>query len=65
MCMFSIVFFMFLGVIIFHVSSVVFHIFISIYLPFQVYFFNLTNPEEFFSGHSKPVLEEIGPFTYW
>lgn len=31
----------------------------------KVYFFNLTNPEEFFAGHSKPLLEEIGPFTYW
>lgn len=30
----------------------------------KVYFFNLTNPEEFFSGSQVPHLEEVGPFTY-
>jgi hypothetical protein len=29
-----------------------------------VYFFNLTNPEEFFAGEQKPSLKEVGPYTY-
>jgi len=31
---------------------------------FKVYFFNLSNPEEVFSGKEKPHLVEIGPYTY-
>jgi len=30
----------------------------------KVYFFNLTNPEEFFAGKSQPNLQEVGPYTY-
>lgn len=30
----------------------------------KVYFFNLTNPKEFFAGTAKPVVEEVGPYTY-
>ena len=30
----------------------------------KVYFFNLTNPEEFLSGKEKPNVVEIGPYTY-
>lgn len=29
----------------------------------KVYFFNITNKDEFISG-SKPILEEIGPYVY-
>lgn len=35
---------------------------IPIYLT--VYFFNVTNPEEIYLGLSKPVLEEVGPYTF-
>jgi len=31
---------------------------------FKVYFFNLSNPEQVFSGEEKPNLVEIGPYTY-
>jgi len=31
---------------------------------FKVYFFNLTNAEEFFKGNAIPHLEEVGPYTY-
>jgi len=31
---------------------------------FKVYFFNLTNPEDFFSGKAVPNLKEVGPYTY-
>ena len=31
---------------------------------FKVYFFNLTNPQEFFEAKAKPNLQEVGPFTY-
>jgi len=31
---------------------------------FKVYFFNLTNPEDFFSGKAVPNLQEVGPYTY-
>ena len=31
---------------------------------FQIYFFNLTNAEEFFAGKSQPILQEVGPYTY-
>jgi len=31
---------------------------------FKVYFFNLTNPEDVFNGVSKPILQEVGPYTY-
>ena len=30
----------------------------------QVYFWNFTNPEEFFAGKEKPLLKEVGPYTY-
>ena len=30
----------------------------------KVYFYNLTNPEEFSSGEAKPRLQEVGPYTY-
>lgn len=30
----------------------------------KVYFWNFTNPEAFFTGKEKPVLSEIGPYTY-
>jgi len=31
---------------------------------FKVYFYNLTNPEDFFSGKAIPDLREVGPYTY-
>jgi hypothetical protein len=31
---------------------------------FKVYFFNLTNPEEFFQGKADPHVTEVGPYTY-
>jgi len=31
---------------------------------FKVYFWNLTNPVDFFDGKSLPKLNEIGPYTY-
>ncbi len=30
----------------------------------KVYFYNFTNPEEFFAGEAPPKLEEVGPYTY-
>jgi len=30
----------------------------------KVYFWNFTNPEAFFTGKAKPVLKEVGPYTY-
>ena len=31
----------------------------------QVYFYNFTNAEKFFSGEEeKPYLQEVGPYTY-
>ncbi len=30
----------------------------------KVYFFNLTNAEEFFAGNEKPKLKEVGPYVY-
>ncbi|KAF2361877.1 CD36 family [Trinorchestia longiramus] len=30
----------------------------------SVYFFNVTNKEEFLAG-SKPILQEVGPYVYW
>ena len=29
----------------------------------DVYFYNLTNPEEFMNG-SRPQVEELGPYSY-
>ena len=34
---------------------------VNVYMKFYV--FNVTNPEEIKTGE-KPILEEIGPFTY-
>jgi hypothetical protein len=31
---------------------------------FKVYFYNFSNPQEFFDGKAVPNLKEIGPFTY-
>jgi len=31
---------------------------------FKVYFYNLTNPEEFFQGKAQPHVQEVGPYTY-
>ena len=33
-------------------------------LVFQIYFFNLTNAEDFFAGKAIPRLEEVGPYVY-
>jgi hypothetical protein len=30
----------------------------------SLYFFNLTNPEEFAKGTARAVLEEVGPYTF-
>ncbi|KAF5397458.1 Lysosome membrane protein 2 (Lysosome membrane protein II) [Paragonimus heterotremus] len=35
----------------------------SVDIYFQAYFFNLTNPEEFIAGQ-KPIVRQIGPYTY-
>ena len=31
---------------------------------FKVYFFNLTNAEDFINGKANPHVQEIGPYTY-
>ena len=31
---------------------------------FKVYFFNLTNAEDFMNGKANPHVQEIGPYTY-
>uniref|UniRef100_A0A2R5LJG4 Scavenger receptor class B member 1 n=1 Tax=Ornithodoros turicata TaxID=34597 RepID=A0A2R5LJG4_9ACAR len=43
-----------------------FNIWEDIPLPIyqRYYFFNLTNPEEFYWNGSKPVLKEVGPYSY-
>ena len=33
-------------------------------LTTELYFFNLLNAEEFLRNHSKPILEERGPYTF-
>lgn len=30
----------------------------------KVYFFNLTNAEQFFNGTERPIVREVGPYTY-
>ena len=30
----------------------------------KVYFFNLTNAEKFFNGTERPIVREVGPYTY-
>jgi len=30
----------------------------------KLYFFNLTNPEQFFAGEQGPVVKEVGPYVY-
>ena len=37
---------------------------IVLLVPSQVYFFNLTNAEDYFAGKSQPILVEVGPYTY-
>ena len=36
----------------------------SMDLIVKVYFFNITNADEFYSEKKKPVFEEIGPYVY-
>lgn len=30
----------------------------------QYFFFNVTNVDDFLAGRAKPVLEQVGPYTY-